>query len=123
MISALIGRFENGIMKAAKQTKIIRERCCNGIKEIKVAKPKHGSPILKYQRPNMIRIADQPKVMDALDRRNIFIRPGPWGDGIFAKRHFVPGDIISYYSGLLWSHQDLFPLNQTFEERYFRNLV
>ena len=119
MISALIGRFENGIMKAAKQTKIIRERCHNGIKEVKVAEPKIGSPILKYNRPDRIRIANQPKVMDALDRRNIFVRPGPWGDGVFAKRNLVSGEIIAYYSGLLWSPQDLFPSNQTFEERYF----
>ena len=61
--------------------------------------------------------------MDTLDRRNIFIKPGPWGDGVFAKRNFVAGEIIAYYSGLLWSPQDLFPSNQSFEERYFSNLL
>ena len=118
MISALIGRFENGIMKGAKQTKIIGERCHNGIKEIKVAKPKYGSTILKHNPPSQNRIADHPKVMDALERRNIFISSGPWGDGMFAKRNFISGEIIAYYSGQLWSTQDLFPSNQTLEERY-----
>ena len=122
MMTALIGRFENGVMKSAKQSKIIGERCRNGIKEIKVAKAKPDSPILKFSRPNKIRIADHPKIMDALDRRNMYIKEGPWGDGVFAKRNFVSGEIIAYYSGLLWSRKDLFPGNQTLEERYSKVL-
>ena len=123
MITALIGRFENGIMKGAKQTRIIRERCHNGIKEIKVAKPKHGATILKHNPPSQNRIADYPKVMDALERRNIFISSGPCGDGMFAKRNFISGEILAYYSGQLWSPQDLFPSNQTLEERYINCLL
>ena len=117
MKTALKGNFENGVMKGARKSKIIGERCHKGIKEIKVAKPKESSPILRYSRPNMIRIATLPKVMDALDRRNIYIKEGPWGDGVFAKRDFVSGEIIAYYSGLLWEPQDLFPSNLTLEER------
>ena len=123
MKTVLIGSFENGIMKGAKQSKIISERCHNGMKEIKVAKPKYDSAVLKYSRPNMIRIAALPKVMDALDRKNIFIKEGPWGDGVFAKRDFLSGEIIAYYSGLLWSPQDLFPSNLTLEGRCVKVLV
>ena len=117
METVLLGRFENDTMKAAKQSRIIGERCCNGIKEIKVAKPQKDSPVLSHLPPNMIRIADKPKVMDALDRRNIFIKTGSFGDGVFAKRNFVSGEIIAYYSGLLWSPKHLFPTNQTVQER------
>ena len=34
-----------------------------------------------------------------------------------AKRNFVSGDIVAYYSGLLWPPTDLFPINQTLQER------
>ena len=117
MKTALKGHFENGVMIGARKSKIIGERCHKGIKEIKVAKPKESSPILRYGPPNMIRIASLPKVMDSLERRNIYIREGPWGDSVFAKRDFVSDEIVAYYSGLLWSPQDLFPLNLTLEER------
>ena len=117
METVLIGRFENDTMKAAKQSRIIGERCRNGIKEIKVKRPQMESPFLYYNRPNLIRISDKPTLMDALDRRNIFIKSGPFGEGVFAKRNFVSGDIVAYYSGLLWPPTDLFPINQTLHER------
>ena len=115
--TALIGSFNDGIMKAARQTKIISERCNKGIKEIKLARPKTSSSLLRYFRPNQIRIAHQPTVMDALDKRNIYIKTGEFGDSVFAKRDIPSGEIVAYYSGLLWTPKDLFPNNQTLEER------
>ena len=121
--TALIGSFNDGIMKAARQTRIIGERCNKGIKEIKLARPKTSSPLLKYLRPNQIRIADQPTVMDALDKTNIYITTGEFGDSVFAKRDIPSGEIVAYYSGLLWTPKDLFPINQTLEERYILVLL
>ena len=40
MKTVLIGKFRNGVMIQAKASRITSERCHNGIKEIKVAKPK-----------------------------------------------------------------------------------
>ena len=116
--TALIGLFNDGVMKAARETRIIGERCNRGIKEIKLARPKTSSPLLKYFRPNQIRIADQPRVMDALDKRNIYIKTAEFGDSVFARRDIPSGEIVAYYSGLLWTPKDLFPINQTIEERY-----
>ena len=115
--TALIGSFNDGIMMAARKTRIIGERCNKGIKEIKTAKPKPSSPLLKYFRPNQIRIADQPRVIDALDNRNVYIKMAEFGDSVFAKRDIPSGEIVAYYSGLLWTPKDLFPINQTLEER------
>ena len=117
MKTALIGSFNDGIMKAARRTRIIGERCNKGIKEIKLVRPKTSSPLLKYFHPNHIRIADQPRVMDALDKRNIYIKTGGFGDSVFAKRDIPSGEIVAYYSGLLWTPKDLFPINQTLKER------
>ena len=54
-------------MIAAKPTKIIAERCQNGIKDLKFAKPKKSAPTLKYQRPNHLKPGDQPTICDPLD--------------------------------------------------------
>ena len=123
METALSGRFENGVMTSAKQSSIIGERCHYGMKEIQIATPKMDAPKLKYTRPNRIRIADQPKVMDALDRKNIFIKTGEWGDGVFAKRNLLTEDVIAYYSGLLWRRHELFPANQTTKEKLVQNIL
>ena len=42
-------------MIAAKPTNIIAERCKNGVKELKFAKPKKNAPTFKYQRPTHLR--------------------------------------------------------------------
>ena len=47
---ALKGTFLNGTMMAAKPVKIVAERCKNGIKQLKFAKPAKDAPIFKYQR-------------------------------------------------------------------------
>ena len=119
METALIGYFENDQMVAAKPTKIIRERCHRGIKEIKVAKPKLNAPTLTYKRPNYIRPGDQPKVIDPFEQRNIYIKAGKMGDGMFAKKNIINGDIIAYYAGFLYNakKQSPFHKNQTIEEK------
>ena len=53
--TALLGKFQDGVMIAAKPTNIIAERCKNGVKELKFAKPKKNAPIFKYQRPTHLR--------------------------------------------------------------------
>ena len=120
METVLIGRFENGTMIAAKPSKIIKERCHEGIKEIMISKPKTNSPVFTYSRPTRTSIGDQPKVMDPFTRKNIYIHDGKMDDGVFAKKNIVKGDLIMYYSGLLWNktEQALYTTNQTQEERY-----
>jgi histone-lysine N-methyltransferase SETD7 len=131
METVLVGRFEKGQMIAAKQSKIVGERCNRGIKEIRTAKPKDERPTFRYQRPDRLRICDQPRVMDPYERKNIYIGDGRKQDGVFAKRNIAKGDLVMYYSGLFWNEteQALYTKdtyhNQTWEEYWsiFRNLL
>ena len=119
METALIGRFENGTMVAAKPSKVIAERCHQGIKEIKVAIPTASAPTFKYTRPNRIRVGDQPTIMDPFERKNVFIADGKKEDGVFAKKNITKGDIFVYYSGIILNQTEL-PLwssNTTWEDR------
>ena len=131
MKTVLVGQFEDDTMISAKSSKIVQERCNQGIKEIKVAKPKIGSPNLKYSRPGRLRIGDHPRVMDPYTKNLIYIGDGVSDDGVFAKRDIEKGELVSYYSGLFWNNteQALFTRekfrNQTWEEYWniFRNLM
>ena len=119
METVLVGHFKNETMIAAKPSKVIAERCNRGMKEIRIGKPKENSPIFRYSRPTRIRIGDQPDIMDPYERRNIYISDGKEGDGVFAKKHIPKGEVIMYYSGILWNKTEL-PLwssNQTLDDR------
>ena len=131
MKTVLVGRFENERMISAKASKIIAERCNDGIKEIQVAQPKDDEPSLKYSRPDHLRIGDHPRVMDPYTKKNFYIGDGIKEDGVFAKRDINNGELVLYYSGLFWneSMQTLYTgdkfNNQTSQERWdiFRNLM
>ena len=131
METILVGRFEKGEMVAAKESKIVKERCNKGIKEIRIATPNVGRPTLKYQRPDRLRLGDQPRVMDPYTKKNIYIGDGKMDDGVFAKRNIVKGELVMYYSGLFWNatEQKLLTIityrNQTPEEYWniLRNLM
>ena len=114
-------------MIAAKPTKIIAERCQNGIKDLKFAKPKKSAPTLKYQRPNHLKPGDQPTICDPLERKNIYIGPGVKQDGVFARRDIRQGELICYLAGTIFNMKDnpIFFRNQTFNEKYasHRNLI
>lgn len=121
METALVGQFKNDSMVAAKPAKVIAERCNQGIKEIKVALPTSArTPILKYVRPNHIRIGDQPTIMDPFERKYVFIADGKKEDGVFAKKYINKGDIIMYYSGIILNQTEvpLWSSNTTWEERW-----
>ena len=116
--TALIGKFQNGQMVEAKPSRVIRERCHRGIKEVLVAEPKAKSPTLTYHPPNQVQLGNQPKVTDPFDQTQIYIQNTIYGEGVFAKKKIHKGDIIAYYSGLLWNdaEQPLFTQNKTYEE-------
>ena len=92
MKTVLVGNFVGAKMVAAKSSKIISERCNNGIKEIKVAKLKLDDPILKFSRPDRIRIGDHPRMMDPYTKNIIYINNGVSQDGVFAKRDIEKGE-------------------------------
>ena len=117
--TVLLGNFQNGVMIAAKPTKILAERCNNGIKELKFAKPKKNAPTFKYERPTDIKPGDQPNVADPFESKRVYIGKGIMNDGIFAKKDILSGELICYYSGTLHNPRvkPIFHNNQSLDEK------
>ena len=106
-------------MIAAKPSKILAERCKNGIKELKFAKPNENARTFKYERPTHLIPGDQPAVPDPFESRRIYIDRGVMHDGIFAKKDIQNGELICYYSGTLHNINKV-PImhhNMTFPQR------
>ena len=121
MKTAYIGKFENGEMISAKRTKIIKERCHLGMKEIKLAKPKKDASIVKFTRPNRIRFGDNPGIVDPFEQNHVFVKTTKlMGDGLFARKNITVGNVVAYYSGLLLNPKEtpLITKNMSWEQGY-----
>ena len=128
-------------MVSAKEGSISAYKCQNGILDIKV-KLKYNSPNFKYDPPAVARISNnvsnfyillqvevveiwlicidicfQPTIQDPLQRKNIYIKTGPFGDSLFAKRDFSNGDLITYYSGFWYETEEVNWENMTESEQ------
>ena len=121
--TVLLGNFQNGVMIAAKPTKILAERCKNGIKELKFAQPKENAPTFIYEKPTHLRPGDQPTVADPFESKRIYIGKGVMQDGLFAKKDIRNGELICYLSGTLHNENKMpiFIHSQTLDERLVYN--
>ena len=122
METVLFGLFKNGSMIATKESKVIKERCNLGMKEIEIDIPDQNSPTFKYKTRSLTEIGDQPTVVDPYERKNIYVDNGIKEDGIFAKKDIEKDHLIAYYSGLsidyLKHRAPICSMNLTKEERY-----
>ena len=124
MRTALTGKFKNSVMIEGRPTKIVAERCNDGIKEIKVSPPKINSPSFSFQRNTRIRI-HHPRIMDPFEKNTVYINGTPSsGDGLFARRDIEASEVVAYYSGIFWKIDEInqlgfdgYNLNQTGIER------
>ena len=116
MKTVLVGKFKNSYMVAARESKIIAERCNNGIKEILVAPVDANSPIFRYKRPNGWSMGYDYTLTDPYERRTSYISKSRFdGEGVFAKRNIKKGELVSYYGGIIQTEPIYFD-NQTKEE-------
>jgi len=84
---------------------LVAERCRDGLKEVKTIR---GS-------------ADYGKdgAMDPFERKQVHVGisgKSGGGEGLFAKRQFLPGELVSYFSGVRTFEEDFLFDNMTVEE-------
>ena len=116
MKTALTGTFEKGVMIQGSPSKIIAERCNDGVKELKLSAVDNKSPSFKYTRATRLHIGDQPTEMDPYEKQTVYIKELKWGgDSLFAKRNIKNDEIVSYLGGIFWNGTELqlFPHNST----------
>ena len=121
MRTVLVGQFRDGVMLEARPSKIIAERCNEGLKQIKVSSPRMESPIFSFKRNNKLRI-HHPRIMDPFEKNTVYVKETKGkGDGLFARRNIDANEVVSYYSGSIWTDHELtvsvLRLNQTGYER------
>jgi len=131
-VTGLRGRYEYGVLVWATAVKIVGERCREGIKEIMVETADNDEDV-RWEKEEATQwyIGRHPQVMDPHERKSVYVGdsliPGS-DEGLFARRSFMPGDIVSYFSGTRTFARDMFFDNMTEPETssagaYFYNLA
>ena len=114
--TGLKGIFIGGEVAAARAVIITEERCHNGIKEIRTKKIASDQTLWSKDIANTTHITRYAKTVDPHERRSVYVGesqlPGG-GEGIFARRTFMPGDLVSYFNGIRVTEDMMFYENMT----------
>ena len=106
LVTVLVGKFGNGIMKAALSSEINAIRCNHGLFEIKIKPPEKSNSVYKYFESTKEIITEYPTLEDPLERKNVFVAPSKEVEnelGLFALREFEVDQVVAYYSGARWN--------------------
>ena len=107
--TALHGKFTNGKLVSAAEVAVVGHRCAGEMQELLLEKVQHQSGTTwTSESVNSSYIGSKPRVRDPLERSSVYVSrstvgtPGLAGltDGLFARRSFLPGQLIAYYSGV-----------------------
>ena len=116
-LTGLRGKFLHGVLVDATAVDIVGERCKGGIKEILV-EPIARDADVKWERmeANHWFIGQHPQVTDPYEKKSVYVKrsliPGS-EEGLFARRAFLPGDIVSYFAGTKTFERNMFFDNMT----------
>ena len=119
--TGLRGTFVRGVLHNATAVDVVAERCYEGIKEIRMRPSEYGKDVIwEKEETNVNNIGKNRKVMDPYERKSVYVAQATnplANEGLFAKRKFSRGDIVSYYGGQKLFTEDKVFSNMTIEEK------
>ena len=119
-LTGLRGTFEEGVMRYATAVDVVAERCNNGVKELKLEHSKHNSDVIWENTGNTLyQYGKNPRVMDPQERKSVYVGQSTnprANQGLFARKFFEHGNIVSYYGGERLFLKDIVYPNMTVEE-------
>ncbi len=109
--TGLRGTFQKGRLVAATEVRIVAHRCRgDGLKELLFDRPSsgrrrhllagRGEIVWRPEETNATWVGSWPLVTDPHEWRAVYVAQSgipDSGEGLFARRSFLPGDLVSYY--------------------------
>ena len=124
LLTGLHGKFLNGEVVEARAVDIVAERCHQGMKQIKMRLNKKAETVWKVEHSTSV-TSPYAKTMEPHEKKSVYVGSSQLGgdsqitgDGIFARRLFFPGDLVSYFSGVKTLEEEMFMDNMTAQEEY-----
>ena len=102
--TALRGTFVNGRLVEGVAVRITGRRCRGGLMELQM-RPSRGDNPLPLRRESFAGefLRANARRMDPFERRSVYAAPSTIpgaNEGVWAKRDFLPGDLVSYFVGV-----------------------
>ena len=126
LLTGLHGKFVDGEIQEARAVDIVAERCQEGIKEIKLKNSTRDDTVWRVADSQSL-MRSFAKTMEPHERKSVYIGKSRvdvdgdskvTGEGIFARRLFLPGDLVTYFAGVKTTEEEMFHDNMTEVEEY-----
>ncbi len=107
--TALLGRFENGVMRSAKEAEVIGVTCEKHGIPVAELKASPNSPTFAYDPSNNETFGDFPLLRDPLDGKNVVVRSSAIpssGEGVFALKRIKSGATACYFSAMRYKKHE-----------------
>ena len=117
--TGLQGQFVDGELVAGQAVDIVAERCQNGMKQLRFVETKPYNFTWIRDETNATYIGAHPKIIDPHEMKSVYIGNSLMlgaGEGLFARKMFLPGDMVSYFNGVKTTEEDMFHDNMTAAE-------
>jgi len=116
--TGLRGTFHNGQLVSGIGVRLVARRCHGGLMEIRTKPFKHDAGLPAWRRESFPGeyLRANARRMDPYERRAVYAGPSHIpgaNEGIFAKRDYLPGELVSYFIGVLTTEADFLFDNQT----------
>jgi histone-lysine N-methyltransferase SETD7 len=100
-VTALVGKFEDKIMKSGRESTITQMTCKDGIIQASFSQPAEDSVEFFYDPSNNKYMGAMPLVRDPYEKKNVELQesriPGA-GHGIFAIRNILKGQVCTVFN-------------------------
>ena len=124
LLTGLNGKFVDGEVQEARAVDILAERCRGGIKEIQLSLSTRDNTVWRLADTETL-LRSFARSVEPHERKSVYIGKSlvagdtaVTGQGIFARRLFLPGDLVSYFSGVKTTEVEMFHDNMTDQEHY-----
>ena len=114
--TGLRGKFVDGEVAEARSVIITEERCNNGMKEVRTRLIEADQTLWSRDISNATHITKYAKTVDPHEKRSVYVGESQLaggGEGIFARRSFLPGQLVSYFNGIRVTEDMMFYENMT----------
>jgi len=107
--TALIGSFEKGFMKSAREGKVVGELLCDsewGLPFVDFLLVEENEVIFSYDPATNESFGSSPHLPDPMDAANVEVKASNvagGGEGAFALRDLDAGDVVALYNGLIYT--------------------
>ena len=113
------GSFIDGDLVEALEVEVVGERCNSNMKQLLIARVERRKAVTWRRERLFNSVGEFGRVSDPHERKSVYVGRSSLagaGEGLFAKKDFVAGDLVSYFGGVKSFRREFWARNRSEEE-------